>query len=60
MTKPRWMIIGLCIVTLGASSACGGVPLPKLLARPTPTPRCVEPTLRLGATRFVIKTVSPE
>ena len=58
MTKPRWMIIGLCIVTLGASSACGGVPLPKLLARPSPTPRCVQPTLTVGAARYRIESIA--
>lgn len=58
MTRPRWMIIGLCIVTLGASSACGSVQLPTLLARPSPTPRCVQPTLTVGAARYRIESIA--
>lgn len=54
----RWIIASLCVIVLGANSACGGVPLAKLLARPTPTPRCVEPTLTLGAAKYRIESLA--
>jgi len=54
----RLVVIGLCVFVLVTLSACGGTPLPKFLTRPTPTPRCVEPTLTLSTTKFVIKTVA--
>jgi len=51
-------LLSLCLIVLGANSACGGAPLPKFLMRPTPTPRCVEPTLTLGSAKYRIESLA--
>ena len=56
--QTRRIIIALCGLAVVAALLLLGPQLTRLLAPPVPTPQCVEPTLTLGAAKFVIQSLA--